>query len=105
MKSCTVGLFSERLFPAFIREIMAVLWFFHWCLRIALMKLARAEFLEDAWLRITNPHRLHVPFMAQSPEIVDADRVPIFLGFGPTTREVYFLAVENLHVVGSEIHE
>ena len=62
MKSCMVGLFAEDLFPAFIREIIVFLWFPHWCFRMALRKLALAEFLVDAWLRITIPQRLHVPF-------------------------------------------
>ena len=54
---------------------MVVLWFFHWCRRIALRKLALAEFLAEAWLRITIPHMLHLPFKwAHLPlDVVDDD--------------------------------
>ena len=66
MKSCIVGLLVEALFPAFILEIMLVLWFFHWCFLIAFRKLAFALFLDDAWLLITRPHSEQVPFMVGS---------------------------------------
>jgi len=62
MKSCTVGFSEERRFPAFIREIMVVLCFFHWCFLIALRKLAAALFFSLRWLRISSPHMLQVPF-------------------------------------------
>ncbi|MBA7547552.1 hypothetical protein ES705_39974 [subsurface metagenome] len=66
MKSCTVGFWSDAFFPAFIREIIVVLWFFHMCLRTAFRKLVRALCLADAWLRIVVPQILHVPFMMET---------------------------------------
>ena len=62
MKSCTVGFSEDFLFPAFIREIIVFRWFFHWCFRMALRKLALAEFLEDPWDLITIPQIEQVPF-------------------------------------------
>lgn len=48
MKSWTVGLSSERRFPAFIRVIIVFRWFFHMCLRTALRKLVLAVFFAEA---------------------------------------------------------
>jgi len=58
-----VGLFSERRFPAFIREIMVVLCLLHMCFRTTLRKLVLAEFFEEAWLLSVAPQILHFPFM------------------------------------------
>ena len=68
-------------------------------MRTALMKLAFAEFLVDAWLRIVFPQIEQVPFMMPHLVVVDAEAVSTLVESGGSKVEVQFLTVEHFHVV------